>query len=102
MPLARRVCRFSARCEGALTAAITNATDSPLAREAVHLLPLATGPEKALALADTPLPIPADAPEWLSPILAVMPGQLLGLHLSLAKGLSPDSPRGLSKVTVTR
>ena len=50
----------------------------------------------------TRFPLSQGAPEWLSPVLAVIPGQLLGLHLALAKGLDPDSPRGLSKVTVTR
>jgi glucosamine--fructose-6-phosphate aminotransferase (isomerizing) len=41
-------------------------------------------------------------PEALSPLAAVVPGQLLALHLSLARGLDPDRPRGLSKVTRTR
>jgi glucosamine--fructose-6-phosphate aminotransferase (isomerizing) len=50
----------------------------------------------------TRLPLPQGVPEWLSPTLAVMPGQLLGLHLAIAKGLNPDAPRGLHKVTVTR
>jgi glucosamine--fructose-6-phosphate aminotransferase (isomerizing) len=50
----------------------------------------------------TRLPLPQGVPEWLSPALAVMPGQLLALHLAIAKGLNPDSPRGLHKVTVTR
>ncbi len=57
---------------------------------------------EVLDIAATPLPIAAEVPEWLSPVAAVMPGQLLGLHLALAKGLSADAPRGLSKVTVTR
>jgi glucosamine--fructose-6-phosphate aminotransferase (isomerizing) len=55
-----------------------------------------------LDLGVTRLPIAEGAPEWLSPVLAVIPGQLLALHLALAKGLDPDRPRGLSKVTVTR
>jgi glucosamine--fructose-6-phosphate aminotransferase (isomerizing) len=56
---------------------------------------------EALALARTPLPIPADLPEWLSPVVAVVPGQVLGLRLALAKDLDPDVPRGLRKVTRT-
>jgi glucosamine--fructose-6-phosphate aminotransferase (isomerizing) len=55
-----------------------------------------------LELGDTRLPVSEGAPEWLSPILAVLPGQMFALRLSLAKGIDPDVPRGLSKVTVTR
>jgi len=36
----------------------------------------------SLALAAAPIPIPADMPEWLSPIAAIVPGQLLAFHLS--------------------
>jgi glucosamine--fructose-6-phosphate aminotransferase (isomerizing) len=56
----------------------------------------------ALALARTPLPLAEPVPEWLSPLTAILPGQLLALHLTLAKGLDPDVPRGLQKVTRTR
>lgn len=47
------------------------------------------------------LPLPR-LPELLSPIVAVVPGQLLAFHASRARGLDPDSPRGISKVTETR
>ncbi|HZB94508.1 MAG TPA: SIS domain-containing protein [Herpetosiphonaceae bacterium] len=57
--------------------------------------------EAAQSLATTPLPLAASVPEWLSPITAIVPGQLLALHLALAKGLDPDAPRGLKKVTRT-
>ena len=57
--------------------------------------------EEALAHAKTPLALPAGIPEWLSPLVAVLPGQLLALGLVLAKGYSPDQPRGLIKVTLT-
>lgn len=53
------------------------------------------------ALATTELPLAAPLPEWLSPITTILPGQLLALHLALAKGLDPDAPRGLQKVTRT-
>ena len=55
----------------------------------------------SLALAAAPIPIPADMPEWLSPIAAIVPGQLLAFHLSRLRGFDPDSPRGLKKVTKT-
>jgi len=58
--------------------------------------------EEALALARTPLPIPADIPEWLSPLVAVVPGQIFALALTMAKGFDVDQPRGLHKVTRTR
>ncbi len=47
------------------------------------------------------LPIPAGIPEWLTPIVAIAPGQLLALGLSEARGIDVDSPRGLHKVTLT-
>ena len=61
-----------------------------------------------VAGAGTPVPAPAttlrvplDLPEELTPLVTALPGQLLALHLSLARGLDPDTPRGLSKVTKT-
>ncbi|MBN1921228.1 MAG: SIS domain-containing protein [Anaerolineae bacterium] len=57
---------------------------------------------EALALAQTPLPLPVSIPEWLSPLLAVIPGQMFALGLTLARGYDPDHPRGLRKVTLTR
>jgi len=43
-----------------------------------------------------------EVPEWLSPLTAVVPGQCLAEALSRARGLDPDRPRGLKKVTLTR
>jgi glucosamine--fructose-6-phosphate aminotransferase (isomerizing) len=45
--------------------------------------------------------IPAAVPEWLSPVAAVVPGQVFAMNLALAKGHSLDRPVGLSKVTIT-
>jgi glucosamine--fructose-6-phosphate aminotransferase (isomerizing) len=56
---------------------------------------------EALALAQTPLRLPADIPEWVSPLVTVVPGQLFALGLTLAKRFDPDHPRGLHKVTQT-
>jgi glucosamine--fructose-6-phosphate aminotransferase (isomerizing) len=50
----------------------------------------------------TPMSLPYGVPEWLSPIVAVVPGQLFALHLTLSKGHDPDRPEGLQKVTITR
>jgi glucosamine--fructose-6-phosphate aminotransferase (isomerizing) len=47
------------------------------------------------------IPLPTSLPEWLAPIAAVVPGQLLALCLTLARGNDPDHPRRLKKVTET-
>lgn len=49
----------------------------------------------------TPLPLPAGVLEWLSPLVAIVPSQLLALHLTRVKGHDPDQPQGLQKVTRT-
>lgn len=54
-----------------------------------------------LAEADVSLRIPEGMPEWLSPLVAIIPGQMMALQLTLAKGLDPDQPVGLTKVTET-
>ena len=54
-----------------------------------------------LARARIGLPLPGGVPEWLSPLAAVLPGQLWAVELARARGLDPDHPRGLSKVTET-
>jgi glutamine---fructose-6-phosphate transaminase (isomerizing) len=48
------------------------------------------------------LRLPTSVSEWLSPIVAVVPGQLWARALGLARGLDPDEPSGLTKVTRTR
>jgi glucosamine--fructose-6-phosphate aminotransferase (isomerizing) len=47
------------------------------------------------------LALPQGVPEWLSPIVAIVPGQLWAVALATTRGLDPDRPRGLSKVTET-
>ncbi len=58
--------------------------------------------DEALALANTPLKIPSGLPEWLTPIAAIAAAQLFCYHITRAKGLDTESPRGLRKVTLTR
>src|SRR5438067_3107773 len=55
-----------------------------------------------LRRAQTRLPLVARVPEWLSPLTAVIPGQLTALRLAQLRGLDIDSPAGLKKVTLTR
>jgi glucosamine--fructose-6-phosphate aminotransferase (isomerizing) len=40
-------------------------------------------------------------PEWLSPIMAIVPAQLHACHLARALGRDPDRPPGLTKITRT-
>ncbi len=54
-----------------------------------------------LEQAELPLALPAGIPEWLSPMAAVLPGQLFGLALAQARHLNADQPEGLTKVTET-
>ena len=57
---------------------------------------------KALEMAQVPIPIPVNTPEWLTPIVSIIPAQLFAYHLTLAKGYDPESPRTIQKVTETR
>jgi glucosamine--fructose-6-phosphate aminotransferase (isomerizing) len=54
-----------------------------------------------LEQANLAFPLPAEVSEWLTPLVAVIPGQLFGMALAHIKGLDPDQPVGLSKVTET-
>ena len=62
-------------------------------------------PEFAAACRSTlpgpPGPPGGPLPEHLAPFALVVPGQLLAEALARAKGLDPDAPRGLDKVTQT-
>jgi glucosamine--fructose-6-phosphate aminotransferase (isomerizing) len=57
---------------------------------------------ETLALARIPLVLPQTVPEWLSPLVTIIPGQLLAMHLAHSRDYDPDHPRGLRKVTETR
>jgi len=50
---------------------------------------------------DAWLSVPGGLAEWLSPLVAIVPGQLLAYHLALARGGDPDRPRTIHKVTLT-
>jgi fructoselysine-6-P-deglycase FrlB-like protein len=47
------------------------------------------------------MPLPAGISEITTPILATVRGQQFALASSLRRGLNPDAPAGLSKVTET-
>lgn len=48
------------------------------------------------------LPVPSEVPEWLLPIVSIVPAQLFAMHLAEARGLDPELPRHIRKVTLTR
>jgi glucosamine--fructose-6-phosphate aminotransferase (isomerizing) len=48
------------------------------------------------------IPLHASESELLAPVVDILPAQLLAYHLTVTRGLDPDQPNGLSKVTITR
>jgi glutamine---fructose-6-phosphate transaminase (isomerizing) len=56
--------------------------------------------DAALTLAQSPIRLPA-MPEWLSPIISIMAGQLFACHLTQVKGYDTEKPRSITKVTET-
>jgi glucosamine--fructose-6-phosphate aminotransferase (isomerizing) len=56
----------------------------------------------SLADAQYVLPVPKPSEPLVAPLLSVVPGQLFAGAVARAKGLDPDKPRGLSKVTLAR
>jgi glucosamine--fructose-6-phosphate aminotransferase (isomerizing) len=60
-----------------------------------------TNDDEAASLATHSIMLPAEIDEFLSPIPFIVPAQLFAAHLSEAKGLDPDEPRSLEKITRT-
>jgi glucosamine--fructose-6-phosphate aminotransferase (isomerizing) len=54
-----------------------------------------------LALGGRPVKLVTGLPEHLAPIASIVPGQLYAMHASRARGLDPDEPRQIAKVTRT-
>jgi len=84
---------------GAVSDDLTDLIDA-VKKRGCELLLISDQPD-LLARAQLALPIPMDQPEWLSPLTAVIPGQVFSLQLTLEKGLDADRPAGLTKVTET-
>ncbi|HKJ27013.1 MAG TPA: SIS domain-containing protein [Anaerolineales bacterium] len=57
--------------------------------------------DKILEYSAAPVRLPAGLPEWISPIVSIVPAQLFCLALAKLRGLDTENPRGLSKVTLT-
>jgi glucosamine--fructose-6-phosphate aminotransferase (isomerizing) len=58
--------------------------------------------DDVLDLSTATLRLPPGLPDWLMPLVSIVPGQLLAMHLATARGLDPDAPRNIHKVTRTR
>jgi len=57
--------------------------------------------EEAIKLAQSAVGLPADIPEWLSPIVCIIPAQLFAYYLANIKGYDTEVPRSIHKITRT-
>lgn len=55
----------------------------------------------ALRLAQSPIALPEGLPEWVTPLIDILPAQLFCYYLTRSRGFDTDAPRGLRKVTET-
>ena len=87
------------------------ATAGPLLADMHALLTrLRDARARLLVLSDDPalcalgdgIAVPTGMPEWLAPIVTILPAQLFAYHLATARGLDTEAPRTISKVTLTR
>lgn len=60
-----------------------------------------TNDEEIARLSSLALRMPEEIDEFLSPIPFILPAQLFAAYLAKIKGINPDAPRSLSKVTKT-
>ncbi|MCB8945687.1 MAG: SIS domain-containing protein [Ardenticatenaceae bacterium] len=84
---------------GKMQAELTDFVQTLRQRQA-EVIAISDVPE-LLNLARIPLPLPQPLPEWLSPIAAIVPGQLFALHLAHTRDYNVDAPRAIQKVTET-
>ncbi len=78
---------------------LTNLVEKLNAEKQANLLVLSNQAE-ILASSTTPVQLPK-MPEWVSPIVSIVPGQLFCQALAQVRGLDSENPRGLTKVTLT-
>jgi glucosamine--fructose-6-phosphate aminotransferase (isomerizing) len=70
---------------------------------AAGALVIASGPAaQAIDSAEFVIPLPAPPLPLLGPLLSVAPGQIFAWALARAKGIDPDTPTGLTKITRAR
>jgi glutamine---fructose-6-phosphate transaminase (isomerizing) len=72
------------------------------AREAGATIIASGSAAESVVGAENHLTVPRPPSPLLGPLLSVLPGQLFAWALARTKGLDPDEPRGLSKVTLAR
>jgi len=60
-----------------------------------------TNNQTVASMSSRALQMPSEIEEFLSPIPFIIPAQLFAAHLAEAKGINPDAPRSLSKITKT-
>jgi glucosamine--fructose-6-phosphate aminotransferase (isomerizing) len=87
--------------EGKAAAGLAELVDGLRREQSAEVLVLSDSTELR-ALGSRSIALPAGVPEWLRPIVSIVPAQLFAYHLTRAKGLDPEVPRGLRKVTRTR
>jgi glutamine---fructose-6-phosphate transaminase (isomerizing) len=69
--------------------------------QAAELVVISDG-EQALSLAQSPVRLPAGIPEWLTPLVGIVPAQIFSYYLAVVKGYDTETPRSIQKVTRTR
>jgi glucosamine--fructose-6-phosphate aminotransferase (isomerizing) len=69
--------------------------------QAAELLVISDG-ERALSQAQSPVELPSGIPEWLTPLVAIVPAQLFSYYLAVVKGYDTETPRSIQKVTRTQ
>jgi len=60
------------------------------------------GDTKIKALTDDYIEVVKDIPEFLSPIMCVIPLQLFAYYMAVERGLDPDRPRHLTKAVTVK
>jgi glucosamine--fructose-6-phosphate aminotransferase (isomerizing) len=86
--------------EGAIFKDVLSLLETLVSERGVELVVISNR-EEALSIASAPLRLPTGLPEWVSPLVSIVPAQLFCYHLTRAKGYDTENPRGLQKVTVT-
>jgi glucosamine--fructose-6-phosphate aminotransferase (isomerizing) len=64
-------------------------------------LVLISDSDQALSMGAGKLRLPSGLPEWLTPIVSIVPAQLFCYHLTRVKGYDTENPRTLHKITLT-